>query len=91
MLTHMRARARNFDGTKCFSFFIEDAELLEKYNKIWDKVSNSDKKVFNNKPIANEKYLKPYEGKINTIFMVREYLKKVLIAFIHQNCSFWKL
>ena len=54
MLTHMRARARNFDGTKCFSFFIEDAELLEKYNKIWDKVSNSDKKDFNNKPIANE-------------------------------------
>ena len=26
------------------SFFIKDNELLEKYNKIWDKVSNTIKK-----------------------------------------------
>ena len=27
-----------FDETKCMSFLIADDELLEKCNKIWDKV-----------------------------------------------------
>ena len=29
---------RNFDKTKRMSFLIEDDELLEKYNEIWEKV-----------------------------------------------------
>ena len=33
-------------------------ELLEKYNKIWDKVSNTIKKQFDSEPVYNEKYLK---------------------------------
>ena len=48
---------RKFDDTKCMSFFIEDDELLPKYNKIWDKVSNSIQKDFDCKPADNEKYL----------------------------------
>ena len=36
------------------SFLIKD-ELLEKYNRIWDKVSNSVKKRFDNEPVYNEK------------------------------------
>ena len=32
----MSGCTRNFDETKCISFLIEDGELLEKYNKIWD-------------------------------------------------------
>ena len=46
--------------------------MLEKYNEIWKKVSNSIKKVFDSKPVYNEKYLKTkiksYEGKINANF-----------------------
>lgn len=35
-------------------FFIEDDELLPKYNKICDKVSNSIQKDFDYKPVDNE-------------------------------------
>ena len=35
---------RDFDETKYISFLIKDDELLEKYNEIWDKVTNSMKK-----------------------------------------------
>ena len=34
----------SFDDSKCMSFLIKDDELLEKYNSIWNKSSNSIKK-----------------------------------------------
>ena len=40
------------------SFLIKDYELLKKYSKIWDKVSNSMRKGFDSTPVYNEKYLK---------------------------------
>ena len=65
----MSTYRRDFDETKYMSFLIEDHELLEKNNKIWDKVSNSIKKGFDGDPVYNEEYLrtkiKSYEGKIN--------------------------
>ena len=54
------------------NFLIKADELLEKYNKIWDKLSNSIKKGFDSELVYNKKYLKTktkfYEGKINTNF-----------------------
>ena len=54
------------------SFLIKDEELLKKYNKFWDKVSNNIKTDFDSEPVYNEKYLKTkiktYEGKISTNF-----------------------
>ena len=54
------------------SFLIKDDELLEKYNKIWEKVENSVRKEFDSEPLYNEKYLKvkvkSYNGKIITNF-----------------------
>ena len=54
------------------NFLIKDDWLLEKYNGLWDKVSNSMNKGFDSEPVYNEKYLKTkikfYEGKTNTIF-----------------------
>ena len=51
---------------------VEDDELLEKYNKIWNKVRNSIKKAFDNEPVYHEIYLKikmkSYKGKYNTSF-----------------------
>ena len=42
--------------------------LLEKYNEIWEKVKNSNKKECYSEPVYNEKYLKAkirsYNGKI---------------------------
>ena len=49
---------KHYDGqTKWRHFLIEDGELLEKYNDIWNKVSNSVKKKFDSKPIYNKKFL----------------------------------
>ena len=37
---------------------IEDDDLLEKYNTIWDKVSAHIKKEFGSEPVYNKNYLK---------------------------------
>ena len=54
------------------SFLIKDDKLLEKYDKIWEKVKSSLKKEFDSEPVYNEKYLKAkiksYNRKINTNF-----------------------
>ena len=42
----MRVYRRDSDETMYMSFLIKDVELLEKYNKIWENVSNSIKKGF---------------------------------------------
>ena len=39
-------------------FFIDDDDLLEKYNTIWDKVRADIKKEFNSEPVYNKNYLK---------------------------------
>ena len=67
----------------------KDTELIERYNKIWDTVSNSMKKEFDSETVYNEKYLKTkiisYEGKISTNFHDDKILKKkVLIMFVYQ-------
>ena len=36
-------------------FLIENDELLEKYNTIWDKVSADIRKEFDRKPVYNKK------------------------------------
>ena len=57
---------------------LNNGELLEKYNEIWDNVTV--KKRSGSEPSYNGKYprtrIKPYEGKINLI--LTKYQKKVL-------------
>ena len=40
------------------AFLIEDDDLFEKYNIIWDKVGANIKKAFNSKPVYNKEFLK---------------------------------
>ena len=55
----MMAYVKRHDGQiKCMYSMIEDDDLLEKYNTIWDKVSADIKKEFNCKPVYNEMFLK---------------------------------
>ena len=56
MAPKMSRYTKTFDETKYMSFLIKDDELLKKYNKIWDKVSNSIK-GFDSEQAYNEKYL----------------------------------
>ena len=68
----MTAHIKDFDETKFMTFLIKDDELLEMYNKIWEKVKDSLKKEFDSEPVYNKKYLeakiKSYYRKINTNF-----------------------
>ena len=41
------------------NFLIEDDELIEKYNTVWDKVSADIKEEFDSEPDYNNNYLKP--------------------------------
>ena len=77
---------RDFGETKYVSFFIQDEELLEKDNEIWEKVKNSIKKEFDSEPVYNKKDLKSkiksYNGKINTNFR-RNKIPKEVSQFIY--------
>ena len=54
----MYAYRKDFDETKYVSLLIKDDKLLEKYNEIWEKVSNIIYKEFDSNPVYNEKYIK---------------------------------
>ena len=59
MLLKTSAYVKSYDGqAKWMYFLIEDDELLEKYNTIWDEVSADIKKEFNSEPVYVKNYLK---------------------------------
>ena len=59
MLPKTSAYVKSCDGqTKWMHFLIEDDDLLEKYNTIWDKVSTHVKKEFDNEPVYNREDIK---------------------------------
>ena len=50
---------KSYDGqTKWAYFLIEDDDLLEKYNAIWDKFSTNLKKEFDSVHVYNKNFLK---------------------------------
>ena len=59
-------------------FLIEDNNLLEKYNTIWDKVSADMKKEFDSELVYDKMFLKTkiksYGDKLQ-IFMVKKFLR----------------
>ena len=66
MLPKTSAHVKSYDGqTKWMYFLIEDDDLLEKYNTIWDKVSDEIKKEFDSKPVYNKDFLIENKTKLN--------------------------
>ena len=58
MLSTKSAYVKGYDRqTKWMHFSIEDDDLLEEYNTIWDKVSADIKKGFDSEPVYNEEFL----------------------------------
>ena len=58
-------------------FLIEDDELLEKCNTIWDKVSADIKKELDSEPVYNKNYLNTKtksHGHELKIFTIKKYL-----------------
>ena len=59
MLPKTSAYVKSYDGQSNWMYFlIEDDNLLEKYNTIWDNVSADIKKEFDSEPVYNKNYLK---------------------------------
>ena len=59
MLPKTSAHVKSYNGQpKWMYFLIEDDELLEKYNTIWDKVNADIKKEFDSKPVYNKNFSK---------------------------------
>ena len=55
MLPKTTAYVKSYDRqTKWVYFLIEDDDLLQKYNTVWDKVSADVKKEFDSKPVYNK-------------------------------------
>ena len=59
MVPKTGAYVKRYDGqTKWIYFLIEEDDLLEKYNTIWDKVSADTKKEFVSELVYNKEFLK---------------------------------
>ena len=87
MFPKTTAYVKSYDGqTKWMYFLIENDDLLEKYNTIWDKVSVDIKREFDSKSVYNKNYLKnkiKSHGDEVTDF----YDKKVLKLDSNHTCS----
>ena len=68
------------------SFFLRDGSVLNKYNKIWDKIKEKLNIKFHSKPVYNQKYLKAkvreFDGVIKTNFLGDEIPKENM----HYTC-----
>ena len=57
MLLKTRASLKSYDGqTKWMCFLIEDDDLLEKYNTLWDQVRADNKKEFDSEPVCSKHF-----------------------------------
>ena len=74
------------NGGKNMSFIVKDDNLLDKYNKIWDKIKNKLNIKFLRKPVYDEKYIKTkvkeFDGKIKTNILGNEVPK----VNMHYTC-----
>ena len=70
----MDGYVKHFDSNKTMSFKVDGNELLKKYNKIREKVSNLIKIEFDSEPIYGDSdnyintKIKMYENRVNTNF-----------------------
>ena len=89
-LPQMIRYVKCFDSNKTMSFKVNDNRLLEKYNKIWEKISNLMNTEFDSEPVHgdNDKYIKTkikmYEYRVNTNFQG----KKVPKENVSYKCLF---
>ena len=86
MLTKTSAYVKSYDGQiKWMYFLIEDDDLLEKYNTIWDKVSANIKKEFNSEPVYKKYFLrtkiKSHSDEV-TDFTIKKFLRQTLIILV---------
>ena len=64
------------------NILVNDQKILEKYNKIWDKIKNLFGKEFDSERVYDDKYIK---AKIN-LYYTNFYDKKTPIESEHCTC-----
>ena len=66
----MTGYARKFDKNTTMSFRVDDKNLFENYNKIWEKVGKLLKIDFESKPVDgdDDKYIKTTKKKICRLY-----------------------
>ena len=74
---------KHFDNSKTTSFKVSDNKLLNRYNKIWGKISNLLDIKFDSQPVygGGDKYIKKekcMEMQWIQIFKVKKCLKEML-------------
>ena len=86
MLPKTSTYIKCYDGqTKQMYLLIEDDDLLEKHNTIWDKVSADLKKELDSKPVYKKSFLKTKiksRGVKLQIFTIRKFPRWTLIILI---------
>ena len=79
----MNAYVKYFDeNIKYMNFSVNDEEILEKYNRVWDKIKNLFKKKFDSEKVYNNKCIK---AKIN-LYYTNFYGDKTAIEGEHYTC-----
>ena len=67
-------------------FLIEDNDLLEKFNTIWDKVKADIKKEFDSDPFYNKKFFENQNKNLMVmklqIFTIEKFLGWILIILV---------
>ena len=68
------------------SFLVRDDNVLDKYNKIWDKIKEKVSIKFHSQPVYDETYIKvkvrEFDGKIKANFLGNEVPKE----HMHYTC-----
>ena len=68
----MSGYIKYFKNTGKNIFFVRADNVLDKYNKIWDKIKVKLNIIFHSKPVYNQKYLKvkerEFDGMIEKLF-----------------------
>ena len=71
------------DGGKSMSFMVKDDNVLDKYNKFWDKIKEKVNIKFHSRSLYDKPYIKAkvreFDGKIKTNFLGDEVLKECII------------
>ena len=87
ILPQMTGYIKYFEnGGKSMSFIINDDDVLDKYNEIWDKIKETLSIKFHSMPVYDEKYIKAkvreFNGVIKTNFLGDEIPKESM----HHTC-----
>ena len=88
ILLQMSGYIKYFEnGGKSMSFMVKDDYVLDKYNKIWDKIKNKLNIKFHSMPVYDETYIKAkvreFDCKIKANFLGGEIPKRKYALYLH--------